>query len=1121
MKSLRKKIRGRYFRKVIIYFLAWCMVLNTSLPAVLAGPTGGGFTEGSGSITQDGNATNVVVDQAQSVIEWTSLDTVGGALDVRESLNFSQGTLTDSAVLNRVLSGYGTQFYGDLNAPGMRIFIVNPAGVIFGEGSTVDVAQLIASNLNISNDNFLSGDYEFAGDIEGVDVYERLGVINNSDEIYAAEGVALIGRKILNTGTIETGEGGFVVMAAGDRVLLGEPGSHILVEMNSVALPEEGDGSVINDGEITAPAGTVVLAAGDVFASALELPKVSGGIGRIEQNGYIHANGTTGDGGNVSLTAADEVILTSGSQITANAATGGDAGLVVVHSKGDTIIEEEIIIIVEEEEIIIKPIEATGGHWPDNSDFDDVVDTTIEISGDYVNFSGDVDASALTEGKRGKIVIDALDITVADGPVPDDPLDNTIYEEWIEDQTKFINDNDIYVSTDVELVAHSKETGNITVENIGDGEITGGSGDIVLRTKYDTGGITFLGDPAAIQTTNGGNVYMLAGSGGITVGDITTDVPPSDKTTEPGKIRLLTTNYGDITTGQLSVNGGSYDEISVIADGDLTVNGNVYTTTNQVPSDTQIIGQARTCLVSEHGSVVINGEVQVKAHGKFYSTADVHIDAGQDITINLNGGQILATAKTSQSGPADASVLIHAGKDIEGPGNILITDDGENPTSRADAIFLDTKAGGGSDSAEISSNGDPSDSGVVTDGDAEAELDIDEDRDEPCSDCPAPPGLVPPLDPWAYTTHMNVTTSGNVFEDGDQIGILEVIPDESWVELTPDSWEVQTTHGTLIIARNGDYEYTPDDGFVGQDRFTYQAKVTDTGVETDLVELTITVINNLPIQHNDTVTMDQGQGSVIIDVLANDYDPDHPEYMDELTIVQDSITVQHGELILNDDNTFTYIPDPGYVGYDSFTYAVKDGQDGQVLVWTTVVIWVNNVQFVFVPAAPIPEQIMIEVSGCPALVKWVAAELGTDESKIQVWMANALASARDIQSCDACADLKEAATILQDVDGTRVAALADVINEFASSTAPPTEEQMASIADAIANDIEGNVQYAAAGEYLDALAKYVGILNSEMGFSADESIQFATNNYVLKLVEGENLGVAAYVASTLAALGGS
>jgi hypothetical protein len=339
----------------------------------------------------------------------------------------------------------------------------------------------------------------------------------------------------------------------------------------------------------------------------------------------------------------------------------------------------------------------------------------------------------------------------------------------------------------------------------------------------------------------------------------------------------------------------------------------------------------------------------------------------------------------------------------------------------------------------------------------------------------------------------------------------------------------QPLYGTVTVQKIGDtwtYTYKPTkdkngEYHVGSDSFTYsvtdpQGVVGSSGTST----VTITLTNTPPIQSNDTVTMDQGT-SVIINVLANDYDPDLPEYKDTdvLTVIQDSITVKHGRLILNDDNTFTYIPDPGYVGQDSFTYAVKDGQSGQDIVWTTVVIWVNAA--IFIPAAPIPATITIEVSGCPALIKWVAAELGTDERNVQIWMANALASARDIQPCSACGNLKTAATILQDVDGTCVAALTQVISQFASSTAPPTEEQMASIADAIANDIEGNRQYAAAGEYLDALAKYVGILTSEMGFSADESVQFATDNYVQKLAEGENLGVAAYIAARLAALGGS
>ena len=1046
MKTLKQNSKNHFFRKAVIYLLTYCILFYTSIPAVMATPTGGTFVEGTGSITTSGTATNVAVNQISSVIEWDSIDTLGGEPGVRESLNFTQGSLVNSAVLNRV-SGPQTQFYGDLNAEGMRIFIINPSGILFGEGSSVNVNQLVASSLGISNEDFLNGNYDF---VAGEDEFGW--IINNSDDITATEGVALIGKYVQNNGTITTNEGGFVVMAAGDRVLLGEPGSNILVEMSSVTKDEEGDGDVINNGEITAPSGTVVLAAGDVFASALALPKVSGGKGRVEQNGTIDADGTTGDGGGVSLTAADEVILASGSETTANAGTDSESGA---------------------------QIQVTGGHEPHDiyGDFDDVVETTVEISGDYVNLAGDIDSSALAENKRGKIVIDALDITVKDGSVPENPEDNTIYEEWIEEQTRLFDNSDQYVSTDVELVAHSKEAGNITVEYMDDGVIgidesgNGGSGDIVLRTKYDTGSITFMengsGDRTAIHSTAGGNVYMLAGGdnpeteeieGSIVTGDIISTVPqsvPAGWPVEPGKIRLLTVNGGNITTGELKVEGGSYDEISAIASGDLTINGDVTTYAHQVDEGFEV-GQARTCLVSEQGDVEINGEIKVEAHAKYTTNADIHIDAGQDIRIDLQGGQILATAFTSATGTADASVKIHAGTDTD-PENPM--DIGEisiiNPKTTDKAISILAQAGG--KKSQIFSNGQNNETTIASDTGTNAELEIDNKHTVDCPECPTPPGLVPPLDPWAYTTHMNYPTSGNVFEADNKIGILEIVPDSSWTELTPDSWEVDTPHGTLIIARNGDYEYTPDDGFVGEDRFVYQAKVINTGIETDLVEVTITMVNNTPTTtggddqvhmnididnidlldllsdddnaggtidtleivdftqpEHGTLTYDSDTGTytyepdpgfvgddsftyyftdgemdysgetpvpvvhegtfvitivnevptgeqdsvqtnqgdpIVIDVLANDSDPDD----DDLSVVIDGALPEHASYFELDPvtNTFTYTPEIGYVGPDSFTYAVTDGQIGAELVWITVTIWVNAA--VLTPAAPLPE----------------------------------------------------------------------------------------------------------------------------------------------------------------------
>ena len=151
---------------------------------------------------------------------------------------------------------------------------------------------------------------------------------------------------------------------------------------------------------------------------------------------------------------------------------------------------------------------------------------------------------------------------------------------------------------------------------------------------------------------------------------------------------------------------------------------------------------------------------------------------------------------------------------------------------------------------------------------------------------------------------------------------------------------------------------------------------------------------------------------------------------------------------------------------------------------------------------------------------WTAAELGIDGGALQIRIASGLASGMAIQACDACEGLKQAATVLQDPEGTHIAALAQVVNELASNTAPPTEEQMASIASAIALNVGADNQYAVAGKYLDALAKYVGILSNQMGFSTAESIQLATDKYVGPLAEGQNAGVAAFVAARLAALGG-
>ena len=174
-------------------------------------------------------------------------------------------------------------------------------------------------------------------------------------------------------------------------------------------------------------------------------------------------------------------------------------------------------------------------------------------------------------------------------------------------------------------------------------------------------------------------------------------------------------------------------------------------------------------------------------------------------------------------------------------------------------------------------------------------------------------------------------------------------------------------------------------------------------------------------------------------------------------------------------------------------------------------------QAALLAAAPIPDDPELQVSGCPALTKWAAKELGINGGTAQISFAGSPASAAGIPPCDACAGLKRSAAILRDYSGVHIAALSGVINEHASSVVPLTEEQEAMITVAIADGAENNAEYALAEEYLDALADYVAILNNGMNLSAADSTEFVLNKYIEPLIENENTNLAPFLAAKLTA----
>jgi VCBS repeat-containing protein len=138
------------------------------------------------------------------------------------------------------------------------------------------------------------------------------------------------------------------------------------------------------------------------------------------------------------------------------------------------------------------------------------------------------------------------------------------------------------------------------------------------------------------------------------------------------------------------------------------------------------------------------------------------------------------------------------------------------------------------------------------------------------------------------------------------------------------------SHGALSMNADGSFSYTPTAGFHGTDSFTYT--VTDGFAQSNTATVNIAV-DTAPVANGDSyavgmntpLTVAAGSG-----VQANDTDADG----DALT---SSVVAgpTHGGLTLNSDGSFTYTPNAGYTGADSFTYKDNDGtQDSNTVAVT-------------------------------------------------------------------------------------------------------------------------------------------------------------------------------------------
>jgi large repetitive protein len=143
--------------------------------------------------------------------------------------------------------------------------------------------------------------------------------------------------------------------------------------------------------------------------------------------------------------------------------------------------------------------------------------------------------------------------------------------------------------------------------------------------------------------------------------------------------------------------------------------------------------------------------------------------------------------------------------------------------------------------------------------------------------------------------------------------------------LSPASVKLLTApkNGTVTIEpTQGKLTYTPNPGFHGTNTVDYS--VCDTGTpslcSSTVATISVTPVNDPIVARADSAATNEDV-SVTIDLAGNDSDPDGNVDLPWLTI---TVPAAHGSVIVHNDGTASYTPNPESNGNDSFTYSLCD-----------------------------------------------------------------------------------------------------------------------------------------------------------------------------------------------------
>ncbi|WGS43768.1 filamentous hemagglutinin N-terminal domain-containing protein [Burkholderia sp. JSH-S8] len=299
----RARRRGKgSTRATKIVALAW--LAGGALTSAYALPVGESVVSGKADILRYDNGQQMSINQHSDKLltEWTSFN-----VDKGQRVTFNQPS-TSSIALNRVTGQQGSSILGSIDANG-RVFLVNPNGVLFGKDAKVNVGGLVATTLDIKNDDFQAGRFRFSG--------TSTANVANEGTLVAGEGgaIALLGAQVMNRSVVQA-QMGTVALSAGSDVTLNFDGSKLLnVQIDGAAV----NALVSNNKLLKADGGQVLMSA----RTANKLLQTV-----INNSGVIEARTLRNSAGRIMLDGYDAGTVNVAGALNTSATTPGNAGTI-------------------------------------------------------------------------------------------------------------------------------------------------------------------------------------------------------------------------------------------------------------------------------------------------------------------------------------------------------------------------------------------------------------------------------------------------------------------------------------------------------------------------------------------------------------------------------------------------------------------------------------------------------------------------------------------------------------------------------------------------------------------------------------------------------------------------